>query len=137
MTFNIKRSYIIAILLISISMFIFAQEQQRPEDFIAKISFERSVINVGEIDKDNKGIRLEFPFVNTGNAPLVLTYVHASCSCVRLEYPRHPIAPGDTSLISATLLPSSIHERDFKRNILIKSNAEQRDIRLFITGKLK
>ena len=79
---------------------------------------KKNNINFGLVDKAEGEKRFEFRFVNSGNAPLVLTYVHASCSCVRLEYPRQPIAPGDSSFIAGRLNPATIHETDFKRSIL-------------------
>ncbi|WP_289646145.1 DUF1573 domain-containing protein [uncultured Duncaniella sp.] len=101
------------------------------------ISFEKNNINFGLVDKAEGEKRFEFRFVNSGNAPLVLTYVHASCSCVRLEYPRQPIAPGDSSFIAGRLNPATIHETDFKRSILVRTNANPPQTRLFITGKIK
>lgn len=110
--------------------------EESVDDFVARLSFSKTVEDVGNINRDDEPILLEFPFVNDGNAPLVLTYVHASCSCVRLDYPRKPVAPGDSSKISATFVPSSISSREFKRNILVKSNAEQPMTRLFIVGRM-
>ncbi len=115
----------------------FAQKPANVDDFAAKISFAKTVENVGIVSRDTADIHFDFTFVNTGNAPLVLTYVHPSCSCMRLEYPRRPIAPGDSGRISTVFLPSTIHQKDFKRHILIKSNAEQPPVRLFIIGKIK
>ncbi len=114
----------------------FAQESKDTEDFAAKITFDKTILDIGKVSKDSDNVNFEFSFANTGNAPLVLTYVHPSCSCIRLEYPREPIAPGDSSHIIAKLLPSTIHETSFKRNILVKSNAGK-PVRLFIIGKIK
>lgn len=112
-----------------------ADDPISPDDFEAKISFERTYIDFGELTDESGGQKFEFRFVNDGNAPLVLTYVHPSCSCVKMEYPRTPIAPGDSASIKGELNPALIHERDFKRNVLIRSNAVSGQSRVFLVGK--
>ncbi|MBC7903563.1 MAG: DUF1573 domain-containing protein [Gemmatimonadaceae bacterium] len=46
--------------------------------------------------KMNEGQKLEvkFRFKNTGNKPLVIESVRASCGCTAAEPPKEPIAPG-------------------------------------------
>ena len=112
-----------------------ADDPISPDDFEAKISFERTYIDFGELTDESGGQKFEFRFVNDGNAPLVLTYGHPSCSCVKMEYPRTPIAPGDSASIKGELNPALIHERDFKRNVLIRSNAASGQSRVFLVGK--
>lgn len=119
------------------AVFILSKGEENLDSFVAGISFPKPVRDLGTINKDDEPVVLEFPFVNDGNAPLVLTYVHASCSCVRVEYPRAPIAPGDSSKISATFIPASVSSREFKRDILVKSNAKKPMTRLFIVGKME
>lgn len=119
------------------AVFILSKGEENLDNFVAGISFPKPVRDLGTINKDDEPVVLEFPFVNDGNAPLVLTYVHASCSCVRVEYPRAPIAPGDSSKISATFIPASVSSREFKRDILVKSNAKKPMTRLFIVGKME
>jgi hypothetical protein len=40
-----------------------------------------------------------FTFKNTGEAPLILTQVTASCGCTTPEYSKHPVAPGEEGQI--------------------------------------
>lgn len=132
-----KRLSLIFTILITLIVSSRAGEPVSADDFIPVITFEKNVIDLGEMADTVKAKKFEFIFVNTGNAPLVLTYVHASCSCVRLEYPRQPIAPGDTSRIAGTLNTATIHQPEFKRNILVRSTAQPSQTRLFITGKIR
>ena len=37
-----------------------------------------------------------FTFTNTGDAPLIITNAESTCGCTVPEYPRDPIAPGQT-----------------------------------------
>lgn len=111
-----------------------ADEPLSADDFSAETSFIKTVVDLGEINPTDGDRPFEFSVVNSGNAPLVLTYLHASCGCVRLTYPRHPIAPGDTACISGVLVPHNINPGDFKRNILVRSNARTPQTRLFVIG---
>lgn len=131
-----KRVSFFIIFLITFIAAVHGDEPRETDDFIPAITFERTCVNFGTINKNDGERDFEFRFANTGNAPLVLTYVHASCSCVRLKYPRQPIAPGDSSSISGTLNLNTIHEQDFRRNILVRSNALSSQARLFLIGRI-
>ena len=106
------------------------------DTFEAQLNIEKRGINLGNITRSSTPISLSFTGVNTGNAPLVLTYVHPSCNCVRLKYPREPIAPGDTLYIRGTLNPQGLSEGQFRRDIIIRSNATESKIRLIMTGTI-
>ncbi|WP_297071613.1 DUF1573 domain-containing protein [uncultured Duncaniella sp.] len=124
-----------AILFASISLL--ADEPLTTDDFSARMSFDKTVVDLGELNKADGEKPFNFQLVNSGNAPLVLTYLHASCGCMRLSYPRQPIPPGDTVNISGILNPHSLNSGDFKRNVLVRSNAEPSQARLFIIGKIQ
>lgn len=124
------------ILLILLFTQLQAVGQDMTDDFIARTEFETTCINLGKIDRTEEGKSFYFKAVNTGNAPLVLTYVHASCNCVKLKYPRHPIAPGDTLKISGILNPRGISDGTFKRDVFVKSNSDTPQTRLFIIGEI-
>ena len=132
-----KRGALLIVWAIGLLVASFSGAAQDVEDFQAEIKFEKTSVNLGEITPDSGKQKFEFKFLNSGNAPLVLTYVHASCSCIGVEYPRTPIAPGDSASISGFLNPGAVHETNFKRNILIRSNATPSQTRVFVTGKLK
>lgn len=90
-----KRYALITLLFAALSLsYSRAEEPLSADDFTPVISFEKNITDLGDIDSAGGDREFEFRFVNSGNAPLVLTYVHASCGCVRLKYPRQPIAPG-------------------------------------------
>ena len=110
-----------------------------PEDetFDAQLFIETRAIDLGELSRSDDAKDFSFTGVNTGNAPLVLTYVHPSCNCVRLQYPREPIAPGDTILIRGRLNPHGLSDGTFRRDIIVRSNSTEPKIRLVLTGTIK
>lgn len=46
-------------------------------------------------------IKEEIKIKNTGDYPLVIAAVQPSCSCTVSEFSKEPIAPGETTIISA------------------------------------
>ena len=134
---TVKRSVLLLVWAIGMLIASFSAGAQDVDDFQAGIKFEKTSVNLVDMTPDSGKQKFEFKFVNNRNAPLVLTYVHASCSCIGLDYPRTPIAPGDSASISGFLNPGAVHEADFKRNILIRSNAKPSQTRVFVIGQLK
>lgn len=44
-------------------------------------------------------------FVNDGTDPVSITEVRPSCGCTSADYPKEPVAPGDTAIVSFTYDP--------------------------------
>jgi hypothetical protein len=64
----------------------------------AVIEFEELTIDYGTIEKGANGVRV-FKFINSGNSPLVISNVKASCGCTIPKKPNKPILPGATGEI--------------------------------------
>lgn len=62
------------------------------------ITFEKEVHDYGTIKQGSDG-NIDFKFTNTGNAPLILSGAKGSCSCTVANYPKEPIAPGESGVI--------------------------------------
>lgn len=73
-----------------------------PEDVSAQgqpqFSFEKEMHDFGTITEGTVA-KHDFTFTNTGDAPLVITNARGSCGCTVPEWPREPIAPGETGTI--------------------------------------
>jgi hypothetical protein len=46
-------------------------------------------------------LKLDYRFKNTGNKPLIIASVRPGCGCTVADYPKEPIAPGETGIIKA------------------------------------
>ncbi|MBI5857503.1 MAG: DUF1573 domain-containing protein [Sphingobacteriales bacterium] len=57
-------------------------------------------IDLGKI-KEGKQVEVSYRFKNTGDKPLVVVNVSASCGCTIPEKPEQPIAPGEEGIIKA------------------------------------
>ena len=71
----------------------------------ARIKFEKTTWDFGNIREDGGKVSCEFEFVNEGDAPLEITDARAQCGCTRPEYPKGEIAPGEKGVIKVTYNP--------------------------------
>jgi hypothetical protein len=100
----------------------------------AVIEFEESTIDYGTIDKGANGVRV-FKFINSGNTPLVISNVKASCGCTIPKKPSKPILPGSSGEIEVKYDTRRV--MPFKKTITVSSNAVNSTVLLTIKGKLK
>lgn len=65
---------------------------------LAAFEFENVEYDFGTI---NEGVVVEheFEFTNTGQAPLVISNVQASCGCTSPDWTKTPVKPGDSGFI--------------------------------------
>lgn len=119
--------------------FVFSQDNEKVTQTIEQssngpqITFDKVVHDYGTLYKDGDG-NCEFKFTNNGNEPLVLSTVRSSCGCTVPKWPREPILPGKSSVISVkydTRRMGTINKR-----ITVLSNAKTSSVVLSIKGKI-
>jgi len=59
------------------------------------IKFDKTLHDFGTI-KQGDSVECVFKVTNTGGEPLILENAQGSCGCTVPDYPKDPIAPGDT-----------------------------------------
>lgn len=64
-------------------------------------AFETENHEFGEIKQGDK-VSFDFKFRNTGNSPLIISSVSASCGCTVPEYVKDPVNPGDEGHIKVS-----------------------------------
>ncbi|MDR3127581.1 MAG: DUF1573 domain-containing protein [Tannerellaceae bacterium] len=99
----------------------------------AVISAENTSHDFGEIYEDDGVATCQFTLSNTGEAPLVLTQVNASCGCTVPEWSGAPVAPGDTTTIKVSYDPKR-RVGPFHKTISVYSNARNASFHLSISG---
>lgn len=88
--------YLVSLLLVGVSFFGIAQETEEVAPVSgAKISFTETSFDFGDIVRGDK-VEHVFEFENIGTEPLVLADVRTTCGCTAPEWPREPLAPGET-----------------------------------------
>jgi hypothetical protein len=65
---------------------------------VTKMTFTETLHDFGNV-KEGEKVTHMFKFKNTGDKPLIITNAKGSCGCTVPDYPRNPIAPGESSQI--------------------------------------
>ncbi len=66
-----------------------------------EISFTKTEHDFGKLIQGEK-VSYIFKFRNTGDAPLLISKVSASCGCTASKYPKEPVAPGEEARLEVT-----------------------------------
>jgi Protein of unknown function (DUF1573) len=61
-------------------------------DKLAAFNFRETSFDFGKIQSGDT-VSHDFGFVNTGNTPLLISDVSATCGCTAVNWPRNPIMP--------------------------------------------
>ncbi len=77
----------------------------------------------------------EFVFTNTGNQPIVISGVKASCGCTTPAWTKDPVLPGQKGKITAAY-SSQGRPGAFHKSISVTSNAATPTEQLFIKGQV-
>lgn len=100
-----------------------------------QMTFEMTEYDFGEIEEGPKA-RVTFKFTNTGNKPLILSDVKASCGCTTPYWPKEPIMPGKSETITAEYNTQG-RPGPFNKAITITANTEPPTKMIFIKGTVK
>ena len=114
----------------------FAQDKAKTPKGKAIISCENAVKDFKVIQEKDGKVSHTFVIKNTGNGPLVLTRVIASCGCTSTQWTKEPIAPGKTGNVKVTYDPKN-RPGQFYKTISIYSNGKRGSFLLGIRGEVK
>src|SRR5687767_10941718 len=84
--------------------------------------------------KVNKPVTHEFRFTNSGDAPLVISSVQASCGCTVTDYSKDAIAPGSEGYVKATYNAAKLGV--FSKTVTVNANAAESVVQLTIKGEV-
>jgi hypothetical protein len=101
----------------------------------AAIDFEEKIHDFGELKEDDGKATHSFNFTNTGEQPLIIHNVRASCGCTSPDWTKQPVQPGKTGSIKATFDPRN-RPGNFNKSIVVTTNATEPSVVLRITGKV-
>lgn len=100
-----------------------AQERANEQHKGAHIKFEQTEFDFGEISRKGDDKRCSFQFVNDGTEPLVVLAATTSCSCLKVEFSRKPIAVGEYGMIHLMLESKKVEKGLLRRIVQIRSNS--------------
>ncbi|MGN0007058.1 MAG: DUF1573 domain-containing protein [Alistipes sp.] len=94
---------------------------QTPEE--ALLSITDATCDFGAISRQDKDLVREVDFVNEGSTPLVILSVTTSCSCLKADFSRKPVAPHAGGTIRIICESHKMEEGLFHRVIRVNSNS--------------
>ena len=103
----------------------------------AHLKFEKTAISFGEVKRSGENQRCVFRFVNDGTEPLVLLSVITSCSCVKADFSRKPIAVGEKGEVVLLIEVKKMEKGLFHRVVQVRSNSVGGTENLTIEGVAK
>ena len=112
---------------IAISLVIFAQKESPTS------SWEKKVHDFGQFNEDAGVQKAKFEFENTGDAPLFITNVRATCGCTATEYSKEPVQPGGKGYVIVAYNPAH-RPGKFNKSVTVTTNEFQPTSVLRITG---
>ena len=83
------------------------------------LTFETTEVDYGVIEQNSEPYR-SFNFTNTGDAPLIITNAKGSCGCTVPEYPKEPIAMGESNVIKVRYATNRIGK--FTKTVTLTTN---------------
>lgn len=99
---------------------------------VAIISFETMEHDFGKIKEGDK-VTYDFKFTNTGEVPLLISAVKASCGCTTPEWPKGLIKPGESEKIRVAY-DSKGREGEFNKGIVVTANTYPNTVTIKISG---
>ena len=99
---------------------------------IGVIKFQDTAFDFGSI-KEGEVVKHDFIFTNTGNAPVILAQVSASCGCTTPKYTSEPVLPGKDGVITVEF-NSENQVGQQQKIITVASNAESNIMTVQLKG---
>ncbi len=89
----------------------------------AHISFEQTEYDFGEVSRKDDDKICTFRFTNDGSEPLVVLSASTSCSCLKADFSRKPVAVGESGVIKLKLESKKMDKGVFRRVVQINSTS--------------
>ncbi len=121
-----------------------AAEQRRLEEEERKIaasqttlSFNKELHDFGNVNPETD-VYTTFEVTNTGDRPLIIEHVSASCGCTTPKKPEKPIAPGATDIIEVKFKSKPGQVNEINKTVTVTANTKEKthqlQIRAFVKG---
>ncbi len=128
----IKKSFLIAGLLMLVTMVMFANDKKGPQFKWENSRHDYGTVYVDEMPETKMAIN----FSNTGDEPLILSNVRACCGTRVTQWPREPILPGEEGTINIEFRLAPRPQR-ISRTVTVTYNNETKPTEVFrITGQV-
>ena len=96
------------------------------------MTFEKEFYDFGNVPEGTMATH-EFKFKNTGNQPIIIAGVQASCGCTTPDWTKTPVLPGKIGMVKA-MYSSAGRPGVFNKTVTVTSNAATPSTVLSIKG---
>jgi len=137
-----KKLFLLSVLAVLYSVVMVAQEYVPQTNNIAElsktgkqeVSWETMDMKLNTIEyRVPKEVR--FTMTNTGELPVLITNVKASCGCTKVKYPKQPVQPGESVSLKVTY--NAAKKGKFYKTVSVYIQGELNPHKLKITGEVK
>lgn len=97
------------------------------------VTLPETVHDFGAFSEDLGTVTCRVPVVNSGDVPLIITTVRATCGCTVPEYSKDPVAPGDTAYINVRYNAVG-RPGKFNKKLYVYTNAEPERYTIDVEG---
>jgi hypothetical protein len=101
-----------------------------------EITIDKTVHDFGTVKENGGSISAIFTITNNTRAPIVITYVSASCGCTVPSWTKEPVEPGNVGIVTATYNPLG-RPGPFDKSITILTNGNPERIIARIKGTVE
>ena len=99
------------------------------------LTFEKTTHEFGDVKETGGPIAVDFKFKNSGDQPIIISNVQASCGCTTPDWTKTPVGPGQTGFIKAQYNPLG-RPGQFNKSMTVTSNATEGTTVVFIKGNV-
>lgn len=85
------------------------------------LEYDKLMHDFGEV-KAGSTNTCQFIVTNTGDKPLIIEKVSASCGCTTPKKPEKPIAPGKSDIIEVAFKPNPGQENEIQKTVTVEAN---------------
>lgn len=104
------------------------------KSYAQRIEFKNETLDYGKIKIGSNGERI-FEFKNTGDKPLILSNVSASCGCTIPKWSANPVLPKESGKINVVYDTQRVGP--FKKSVTVFSNdSKERRKVIYIEGEV-
>lgn len=86
------------------------------------MDFADTVYNFGDVGQEQI-VTHDYTFTNNGKKPLVVSSAEGSCGCTVADYPKEPVAPGGTGVITVSFSTANKEPGHIEKSVAVTTNS--------------
>lgn len=117
---NTMKNFILSLAVMAFAFGSAYAQDAKPVEGGPQISVDKDVHDYGTIKQGANGT-CEFNITNTGSEPLIISRAKGSCGCTVPDWPKEPILPGESAIMSVRYDTKRVGP--INKSVTITSNA--------------